>query len=141
MKVIGFNFSKISVEKKGPMDKQPEVKTSVNIPEIKEVPSDLFKTKEVPLEVTFSYLITYEPKIAELSFEGSLMLLIDPKEAKEILKNWKEKNMQEEFKVFVFNVILRKANIKALQLEDEMGLPAHFQMPSLKIQKQEKPSK
>ena len=31
--------------------------------------------------------------------------------------------------------ILRKSNIKALQLEDEFGLPAHFKLPSLTVKK------
>jgi len=30
--------------------------------------------------------------------------------------------MPEEFRVLLFNVILRKANLKALQLEEEMKL-------------------
>lgn len=138
MKLIGFNFTKILVEKKESLKQQPQVKTSVDIPKIKEISSDLFKSNETPLEIKFSYNIYYEPKIAELSFEGSLLTLIDPKEAKEILKKWKKKDFSEEFKLFVFNIILRKSNIRALQLEDEIGLPPHFQLPSLKLQDKEK---
>ena len=136
MKIIGFNFSKIAIEKKGNFIKAPEVKTSMDISNIKEVQSELFKSKETALEIKFVYGIKYSPEIAELNFEGNLMLLVDSKEAKEIIKKWKAKDIPEDLKLIVFNTILRKSNIKALQLEDELNLPIHFQLPSLKFKKE-----
>jgi len=138
MRSIGFNFTKIFAEKKKNLTKQPELKTAINVLEMKELPSDIFKSKETPLEIKFSYSINYEPGIAELSFEGILVLLADPKKAKEILKDWKNKEISEEFKLLVFNLILRRSNLKALQLEDELNLPTHFQMPSIKFEKEPK---
>ena len=135
MRLIGFNFTKISVEKKQTPTTQPKLKTAINVLEMKELPGDVFKAKDVPIEIKFSYIIEYEPKIAELEFEGTLVILEDPKKAKEILKNWKDKELSEEFKSQVFNIILRKANIKAIQLEDELNLPIHFPLPSLKFEK------
>jgi hypothetical protein len=58
---------------------------------------------------------------------------MDQKIAKEVVKEVKEKKMSDEFKVSAFNFILRKVNLKAAQLEEDLGLPAHFQMPSLKL--------
>lgn len=135
MRLIGFNFTKISVEKKQTITTQPKLKTAINVLEMKELPGDVFKAKDIPIEAKFSYIIEYEPKIAELEFEGTLVILEDPKKAKEILKNWKDKELSEEFKSQVFNIILRKANIKAIQLEDELNLPIHFPLPSLKFEK------
>jgi len=137
MRSIGFSFSKIFVERKNNLTKQPELKTSINVLEMKELPSDVFKSKEVALEVKFSYSIKYEPEIAELNFEGALVLLVDPKKSKETLKNWKNKEISEDFKLFVFNLILRRANLKAVQLEDELNLPIHFQMPSIRTDKKQ----
>lgn len=133
MKIIGFNLTKILIEKKNHFTKPPEIKTAMNISDIKEVSLDLFKEKESPLEVRFNYDINYEPSIANISFEGHIILLTDEKESKEILKKWKKKDLPEEFKLFIFNAILRKTNVKAIQLEDEMNLPIHFQMPSLQV--------
>ena len=137
MRSIGFNFTKILVEKKQGLTKQPEIKTSIDVLGIKELPSDIFKSKEVPLEVQFSYSIKYEPQIAELTFEGNVVLLAEPKQVKEILKDWKKKDFSEEFRLYVFNVILRKANIKAIQMEDELNLPPHFQMPAIRFNKKQ----
>jgi len=38
--------------------------------------------------------------------------------------------------VFLFNIILKKSTLKALQIEEELNIPLHMQLPSLK--KQEK---
>ena len=35
------------------------------------------------------------------------------------------------------NIIMRRASLKALQLEQEVGLPAHIQIPRLKEQEQQ----
>jgi len=51
--------------------------------------------------------------------------------AKEVLKGWKDKETTDDFRIFLFNIILRKSNIKALQLEDELALPPHIPLPSL----------
>jgi len=138
MKIVGFNFTKVFAEKKNALTKSPEVKTSVDIFEIKEASSELFKLKEGLLEIKFSYSIFYEPSFASLIFEGNLLLLVDSKESKDILKGWKNKELSEEFKANVFNMVLRRANIKAVQLEEEIGIPTHFQMPYLKFEKKER---
>ena len=57
------------------------------------------------------------------------------KKIKEILKQWKNKKISEDFKIPLFNLILRKSNVKTLELEEEMGLPLHIPLPHLKNQK------
>ena len=137
MRFIGFNFSKISIEKSKDNLENLKISNKINISEIKKVKSDFFKTKEEILEAKFSYEIIYEPQIANLSFEGSVLLSIDSKESKEILKKWETKEISENFKIILFNIILKKSNLKALQLEYEMNLPTHITLPFLKGQKKE----
>ena len=67
---------------------------------------------------------------------GGIVISAENKEAGEILEKWKEKELSESFRLFLFNFILNKTGIKALQLEDDLNLPYHLPMPSLK--KQEK---
>ena len=38
----------------------------------------------------------------------------------------------EEYKLTIFNIIMKKSNLKAIQLEDEMNLPLHISLPSIK---------
>lgn len=136
MKLIGFNFTKINSEKKESQTnlKDVKVKTNLNISNIEEINSNLLNTKEQVLRVNFIYNIDYSPDYASVNFSGNLILSLEPKKAKEVLKKWKEKKIDEELKVSVFNIILKKSNIKALQLEDEMNLPLHFPLPSVKKQ-------
>ena len=135
MKLIGFNFSKISIEKKSDKKENLKINTNINIVDISEIKTNFFNSKETLLGVQFNYTIDYSSNIAKIFFEGNILLSIDPKEAKEILKEWKSKKLQDNFRNIVFNIVFRKCNIKALQLEDEMNLPLHLPMPIIKNQK------
>ncbi len=133
MRAIGFSFKKINIEKL-PSNSLDDVKVNANI-DISEIssvkPTDILKPKEDLIAVKFTYTVTYDPDYAKLVFSGDIILEIEPKMAKEILKSWKDKDMPEDFRVFIFNIILRKSNLKALELEDEMNLPLHIPMPSI----------
>ncbi|MEX0920573.1 MAG: hypothetical protein WDZ69_03265 [Candidatus Pacearchaeota archaeon] len=135
MKVVGFNFSKISIERmKDSLNSKEELKanTSIDVSEIKEVKSHILKTKEQVLDAKFTYGIKYDPGFAEINIGGNIIVTIEPKLAKEVLKQWKNKKMPEDFKVFLFNTILKKSTLKALYLEEELNLPLHMPLPSFK---------
>lgn len=136
MRVIGFNFTKINAEKFSENAQSIKINTGIDISEIKEVKSNFFKTKEEMVAVSFKYTISYEPGFAKLVFEGKALLGVEPKKAKEILKMWKQEKVPEDFRLPVFNVILKKTSLKALQVEDELNLPPHFPLPSIKINKE-----
>jgi hypothetical protein len=134
MRAIGFSFRKINVEKLSSNSIEGvKVSANIDISEITSVkPSDMLKTKDELLVVKFTYIVSYDPDFAKLAFSGDIVLEIEPKISKDILKSWKEnKEMTEDFRIFVFNIILRKSNLKALELEDEMNLPLHIPMPSV----------
>ncbi len=136
MRIIGFNFNKINIEKLNDKVENLKINTKIDVPEIKSIKSDFFKTKEELIEVKFTYSISYDPDFAKIELAGVVLLAIEPKIAKDILKEWNDKKMPEDFKITLFNVILRKSNLKALQLEDEMNLPIHIQLPSLRKEDQ-----
>ena len=131
MKLIGFNFDKVSVEKFQERPESLKFNTKLDISGINPLKSDFLKTKEDILKVDFAYSVLYEPNFAKLDLVGNILISVEPKIAREVLKGWKDKQSPEEFRIFMFNVILRKSNIKALQLEDELGLPPHIPLPSL----------
>ena len=133
MRALGFNYSKISVEKvPNPAPNSQEglkINTNIEVTEISQVKADVIKTKDEFLGVRFVYSINYDPDYAKIEFSGDILIELDPKLLKDVLKEWKDKKMPEEFRVFVFNVIMRKSNVKALEIEDEMSLPFHIPMP------------
>lgn len=138
MKLLGFNFTKIHAEKQKDNLDNLKIGTRIDVSEIKEANPGMLKTKEVVLTVKFLYGLDYEPDIAKIDLEGHLLISLEPKKAREVLKEWKNKKMPEDFKLTLFNVVMRKSTLRALRLEEELNLPAHFQLPSLKIQDESK---
>jgi hypothetical protein len=132
MKVIGFNFTKINAEVSNSNLTQLKINAKMDISSIDSLKSSLLNTGEDIIGVGFTYSLQYEPNFAKIDFTGNLIFSIEPKLAEEILNEWKDKKIPEKFKIFLFNVILRKSNLKALELEDELGLPPHISFPSLK---------
>ena len=133
MKLLGFNFTKIQVEKFKDRVEGLKIGTRIDISEIKEAKAGMLKTKDEILAVKFVYGLDYEPEMAKLDLEGNLVISLESKKAREVLREWKDKKIPDDFKTTIFNLVLRKASLKALQLEEEMNLPIHMQLPSLKI--------
>jgi hypothetical protein len=133
MKLMGFNFTKISIERFNNPTENIKFSTKIDISSIEPLKSDFFRGKEELIQINFVYTVLYEPEFAKLELAGNFVLSVDSKTAREILKGWKEKEKQtpEDFRMIIFNIILRKSNIKALQLEDELGLPPHIPLPSV----------
>ena len=50
-------------------------------------------------------------------------------------KDGSDKKIPEGIRIGLFNFIMSKCNVKALQLEDELGLPFHVPMPRLRPEK------
>ncbi len=132
MALVGFNLTKISVEKKNPISGQVNIKTNLRISDITEEKSKVELGKEnTILRFDFEFTIEYEPKVASIKFEGHILELQEDKEAKIILKEWKTKTIDEDLRLRVSNVIWTKCNVKAFLLEEEIGLPIHIPLPRL----------
>ena len=135
MKIIGFNFDKIHIEKISNTLKGLKINTNIDIKNVKSLKQEFFQTKEEVIEIKFGYEVDYSPNIAKISLSGNVVLLIDPKTAKKFAKEWKNKKIPEEYKLIIFNVIMKKSNLKSIQLEDELNLPLHISLPSVKEMK------
>lgn len=135
MKLLGFNINKINAEKTSDSFNELKIENNIHIDSINEMKADFFKKDEAVIKVDFTYQLNYNPNIAKLSFSGNVLILVDSKESKEMVKQWETKTLPEEVKINVFNIILRKTNIRALELEDELNIPLHIKFPFLKEQK------
>lgn len=138
IKIIKFNFNKINVEKTSDSMKDLKINTKIDISSIEEIKSEMLKGDEKLIKVNFLYGVEYNPKIANIVLEGNIILALNKEESKKVLASWKDKKMSESFRISIFNFILKKANVKALGLEEEMNLPYHIPFPTLKAKKEEK---
>lgn len=128
---MGFNFDKISIERFLDNIVDMKISTNIDVSDITKLDSGILKTKEELLSVKFNYTIDYQDNIAKIELTGRILLVLEPKQAKEVLKQWNDKKISDEFRIPLFNLIFRKANIKAIQLEDEMNLPIHIPLPKI----------
>jgi len=139
MKIIGFNFDKIEAERKEMKKGKKEVNSNINIKDIKEEKIDMFQGKK-SFKIEFEFTVDYKPEIAKISLHGHLLTLLEEKESKEIKKSWKKKKISDNLRIPIFNFILKKCNLKALQFEEEFGLPPHIPLPTVKSNDQNKQS-
>ena len=136
MQVISFNFEKIQAERKQAKGMQNmQINSNINIKNITQEEISIVKDKPV-LKFDFEFSVNYKPEIAEIVFRGFSLVLVEKDESKDILKKWKNKKISEEVRLPLFNLILTKCNLRALQLEEELNLPTHIPLPRIKPEQQ-----
>lgn len=135
MKVMGFSFTKMSAERFKDSAENININTELDVPEIKGIKSPFLQTKEELLEARFEYKVSYEPGMAKIIIEGKILFSVDKKTTEEVLKQWKKKSLPEDFRMLLFNVIMKKSALKALGLGDELNLPVHVPLPALRKDK------
>jgi len=134
MTIIGSSFTKINVEKKSPAKGKISIKNNASIKSVEEYPMPS-QAKQKGLRFTFAFVSKYEPKIAEISLEGNVILLMEAKKGEEVLASWKkDKKIPQEVMTSVLNTALTNCNIQALILSKDVGLPPPIPMPKIKAE-------
>lgn len=138
MQIIGFNLTKLLAEK-SPEFKRGTINTNIEFTNLEKSELDLLKDSQA-VNISFIYTILYETengkeqkkkKQGEVSIEGNIIISVTKEQSKNLQKAWKKKTLDNEFKLPLFNFILRKCSIKAAQLEDDIGLPVHIPIPRI----------
>ncbi|UCD20768.1 MAG: hypothetical protein JSW08_03275 [archaeon] len=130
MPIAGFGFNKIFAEKHEAVAGQVKVDLKIDFKDIKK--EEIKIQEQEAVRISFNFSITYTPKIAEIAIEGELLFLEDPKVIKTIVDKWKDKKLDESVQQGIFNFILSKCTIKALTIEEELGIPLHMPFPRVK---------
>lgn len=131
MQLIGFNFTKISSKRELEQSKEKlKVSYNIEIIDIAKESLNILKEDNI-LRFAFKYTISYEPKFASIEFEGHILLVVDSEKQKNILKEWKKKKVPEEMRLAIFNLVMMKCNIKALQMAEDLAIPPHIPLPQI----------
>ena len=130
MQIIGFNFEKIQAERKNNAKGKIEISSNINIKSVTQESLDLVKEKPT-LKFSFEFSLNYKPDIASLLFQGFVISIFEKEQAREILKKFKSKKISDEVRIPLFNFILSKCNLRALQFEEELSLPFHIPFPRI----------
>jgi hypothetical protein len=139
MIVVGFNFTKMSVERKQAPQGKISIRNNINIKDIRETDLPLGKSKESGLVFTFELKYIYDPEIGEIDLVGELIYLIEAKKEKDVLDKWKkDKKVEPDVLENVLNAAISKCSIQALILSRDINLPAPIpmQQPRLVVKKE-----
>ncbi|MEK6915207.1 MAG: hypothetical protein AABW89_01540 [Nanoarchaeota archaeon] len=141
MKIIGFNLEHISGKKSAEL-KRYNINTDVTFNSVEKSKLDILKEEEA-LKLGFKFAVTYldadnksNENKNEISILGSLVLMVDKEVSKEFLKSWKDKQIPKDKMIPLYNFILKKCSVRALQLEEDLNLQPHIPFPQVKPQNQ-----
>ncbi len=132
MPIVGFNFTKISIEKKPFGVKQVQVKNDLKLGKV-----ELSKRYDVTHADVARFNFVYEVRYGEMGsidLEGYVLYSDKADALKKLVDQWeKEKEIPLILLNQVLNASLLKCNIKALELAQDVGLPPHFELPKINM--------
>ena len=137
MKILGFNFTKINAEKNLALNPSV-INTNIEFLDFEKDSAEMLKDQNI-VKVSFKFDISYlesqdkkENLAGKLSFEGVILLSAEKKDP-DLVKEWKKKEVNEEIKVKLLNIIIKKCSAKALTLEEELDMPPHIPLPRISV--------
>ena len=132
MVTVGLNFTKIIAERAGSSQQNIHIQNTTSILSVKE--STIADPKKALLKFEFEFTCTYTPDIGKILLTGELLEIYDKEIATKILTGWgNSRNVAPELMEHILNVILSRANIEALIISREVGLPSPFAMPKATV--------
>jgi hypothetical protein len=139
MNIVGFNFTKISAERKRTAVGRININNNVTLKEISE--AKIGTGVKGAVRVSFSFSSDYVPDFAKLSLEGDVLVLLEEKKAVEAVEKWgKNKSVEPQLAQAVMNNVLERCNIQALLLAKDLNLPSPVRMPQVQIQEGRAPA-
>ncbi|MDP2749450.1 MAG: hypothetical protein Q8O89_01300 [Nanoarchaeota archaeon] len=132
MSIVGFNFTNIVVDRKGPVQGTIDISNNVIITNIEKADLSLGETKQDGIKFKYKFTSKYSPEVGEMVFIGEVLYIEDKDKVKGILHDWeKDKKIPNEIMTNVLNTVLEKCNIQALILARDVNLPAPIQLPKI----------
>ena len=137
MKIIGFNLDELHAKKSFDF-KRTAINTDIIFTDINKVKIDMIKDSEA-IRLAFKFNVNYKDSEKKESTEknevlisGNILLMVSKDESKEFLKSWKNKEIPKDKALGLYNLVLKKCSVKALQLEEDLGLSPHIPFPQVK---------
>jgi len=136
MTTVGFRFTKMSAERKNVSEQNIRIENNVGIIKVEE--ADVADPKKSLIRFDFNFSCKYEPELGSIELEGELVEMYDKQLSSSITAGWqKDKKVHPEIMTRILNNILAKANIEAIILSREVGLPSPIAMPKVEVKLRE----
>ena len=135
MAIVGFDFTKLLVERKSAVKGKVNIKNNVSITSVEKATLSLGDSKQSGLRFTFEFTAAYEPNLGKILIEGEVLdLRNDEKFVDKVIADWKkEKKVEQTLMTTLLNSVLSKCNIQALLLSKEINLPPPVPLPKLGV--------
>lgn len=135
MGIVGFNFTKIHIEKKANPSGKIDIKNNVAVTNVEKTQMSLGTAKQNGIKFNFEFTSNYEPKVGEIIFTGEILYLADEKKNEAIIKQWqKEKKVSKETMNELLKTVLMRCNVEAMMLSRDINLPPPIPFSVPKIQ-------
>ncbi|MBW3015086.1 hypothetical protein KY330_01575 [Candidatus Woesearchaeota archaeon] len=137
MAIVGFNFTKINVEKLQTLKGKIDIKNNVSIKDVAKQDLILGSNKQDALRFDFEYIASYnsdKKQNANIKLYGEVIFLDTQDKVKKLLETWKKSKKVEPLVMQqVMNTALTKSNIQALVLSRDVNLPPPIPLPRLNL--------
>lgn len=135
--IIGFNYTKISIEKKNAAVGSIGIRNNVVIKDIKNADFAVASAKQKCLMFSFEFTSKYEPDIATMIYAGDILFMDSEEKLAKVMEGWnKNKQIPPEVTREVINTALAKCNVQAIVMSQEMGLPSPVPLPRIEEKQQ-----
>jgi len=135
MAIVGFNFTKIHVERKSAGSGKVNIGNNVSITDVKE--EQLAFGKQKAYRIGYSFTSSYDPDMGLIELSGDVVYIPEEKLGKtDMMKEWeKKKALPDEATHEILNAALKRCCIEALILAREVNLPNPVPMPGIELNK------
>jgi len=131
MTTVGFSFNKILASKNNVSEANIRVENNVGILNVEESPVD---AKKSIIKYEFNFTCKYEPGMGVVELNGELVEMYEKEFSAKVIEGWKkDKKLHPEIMQRVLNSILGRANIEAIVISRELGLPSPIQLPKVEL--------
>lgn len=132
MTIVGFNFTRMLVEKQGNVGGKININNNISLSNIKEMEVNLGQEGNRGLLIKFDYLCSYEPKMGKINLQGDVITLESLETIKKCVEIWsKSKAMDKKVMEKVMPYILNKCNVQAIILSRDAALPSPVPLPKI----------
>jgi len=131
MTTVGFSFNKILASKNNVSEANIRVENNVGILNVNETAVD---AKKSIIKYEFNFTCKYEPGLGLVELTGELVEMYEKEFSAKVMEGWnKDKKLHPEVMQRVLNSILGRANIEAIVISRELGLPSPIQLPKVEL--------
>ncbi len=132
MSIVGFNYTSISAQKTKDIDKKVGIRNNIVVKNVAEHKLPFSNPEDKALKISFEFKSEYSPNFGSIDILSDIFVVKSKTEFARILNEWKkDKRLPADLVPQYFSFILRKCNLKAMNLAEDLNLPSPYPMPKV----------